>query len=112
MEPFRKFENFHIVLWLLKDLCWISDYKTLGMVMAVPTILIAIVITWLRRSVIEDLLHNLAVVCWICANAIWMAGEFFFQDTTRPYSLIFFIAGIVSVAIYYLVILPARKCKK
>lgn len=41
----RKFENVHILLWLLKDLCWVMDYKTAGVVMIVPTVGIAVCIT-------------------------------------------------------------------
>ncbi|MFM9007686.1 MAG: hypothetical protein ACKORE_03805 [Bacteroidota bacterium] len=35
MKPgrFRAYENFHIVLWLLKDTCWVSDFKTAGLIM-------------------------------------------------------------------------------
>lgn len=35
---FRKLENLHIVLWLIKDLCWAMLWKPLGLIMIVPTI--------------------------------------------------------------------------
>ena len=100
--PYRKFENFHILLWLIKDFCWVTGLKMAGMIMIVPTILVAIFITWLSRSILSELWHNLAVVCWISANSIWMIGEFYYEDTTRPYAIIFFVLGLGCFAWYYL----------
>jgi hypothetical protein len=97
----RKFENFHILLWLLKDLSWVMDFKVLGMIMIVPTVAVAVYITILTRKSVSELFHNLAVVCWICANSVWMAGEFFYNDTTRPIAAIFFVAGLLFIVWYY-----------
>ena len=109
--PFRRLENLHILLWLLKDFCWISDYKILGLIMIVPTISVAIFITFKYRSVAAELWHNLAIVCWISANSIWMIGEFYFEDTTRSVALIFFYPGFISVGYYYLINEPFWKKK-
>ncbi len=38
-------ETVHIPLWLVKDLCWLLTWKTLGVIMAIPTVLVAIIIT-------------------------------------------------------------------
>jgi hypothetical protein len=97
----RKSENFHILLWLLKDLCWVMDFKVLGLIMIVPTVAVALYITVLTRKSFAELLHNLAVVCWICANSVWMIGEFFFDDTTRQVAVIFFVTGLLLIAYYY-----------
>jgi len=99
---FRHFENFHIVLWLVKDMCWCMLSKTMGMIMIAPTILLAIYITYIHRSVKTELLHNLAVVFWICANSVWMIGEFYYDDSTRKFALVFFIAGLLTAAYYYI----------
>lgn len=72
----REYENFHIVLWLLKDTCWVMDFKVPGLIMILPTISVALHITWLHRKSMAELLHNLAVVLWISANSVWMIGEF------------------------------------
>ena len=69
--------------------------------MIVPTVFMALYITWISRNNISELLHNIAVCCWIIANSIWMVGEFYLDDTTRPYSITFFILGLISVFIYY-----------
>ena len=97
----RKFENVHILLWLFKDLCWVMDLKIPGLLMIVPTIVMAIYITVLSRRSASELFHNLAVVCWICANSVWMIGEFFFNDGTRPIAMVFFLAGILFISWFY-----------
>ena len=105
----RRYENLHIFLWLIKDTCWVLDAKILGLIIAVPTISVAIHITWLHRKSVAELLHNLAVCFWISANIIWMIGEFFYDDTTRPIALIFFIAGLSCTGFYYFYYLPFRE---
>jgi len=102
LEKFRHFENFHIVLWLVKDLCWCMLSKTMGVIMIAPTIGLAVYITWIHRKTKVELFHNSAVVLWICANSVWMIGEFYYADTTRSVALIFFIAGLGTAAYYYL----------
>lgn len=105
----RAGENFHIVLWLFKDLCWVQDFQLMGTMMIVPTVLMAIWIAWKSRTDIGELLHSLAVVSWICANSIWMLGEFHWKDGTRPWATVFFVLGLLFVAYYHLVVLPRSK---
>lgn len=105
----RDYENFHIVLWLLKDSCWVMDFKIPGLIMIIPTISVALHITWLHRQTMSELYHNLAVVSWIMANSVWMIGEFFFNDTLRPVAAVFFVIGLLLVSVYYLVVKPQQK---
>ena len=102
----RARENFHIVLWLFKDLCWVSDFKLMGTIMIVPTLAVAAWLAWQCRRERDELLHSLAVVFWIMANSTWMIGEFFFDDHSRGYALVFFFLGLGCVAWYYLVVRP------
>jgi hypothetical protein len=102
----REYENLHILLWLLKDTCWVMLWEVAGLIMIVPTIGVAIHITWLRRHIRADLFHNMAICFWIAANSIWMIGEFFFDDTLRPAAIIFFVSGLISVGYYYILVLP------
>ncbi len=104
----REYENLHIALWLLKDTCWVMSFKVGGMLMIIPTLLVAVHLTWKSRKNIADLFHNIAVCLWITANAIWMTGEFFYNDTFRPYSTVLFLTGIVVVAFYYAIHFPKR----
>ena len=120
MKNIREYENLHIALWLLKDTCWVTAgtypadsmwhhaWQIFGMIMIVPTLAVAIHITWRSRKQISDLFHNIAVCLWITANAVWMTGEFFFEDGTRGIAKIFFAAGIIVVAIYYAIHFPKR----
>lgn len=98
---FRKIENLHILLWLLKDICWVADLKWLGTFMIFPTISVAIWLTWKMRKSHSELMHNLAVIAWILANSTWMIGEFFFDDGTRPVALGFFGLGLVLLFVFY-----------
>ncbi|MFZ1686762.1 MAG: hypothetical protein WAU70_05045 [Flavobacteriales bacterium] len=102
VRSLRSGENFHIVLWLMKDVCWVQDWKIAGAVMLVPTLAMAIWITWRSRLDLCELLHSLAVVFWIAANGTWMLGEFYCNDCTRPYAMAFFVLGLVCVARWYL----------
>jgi hypothetical protein len=104
----RNFENFHILLWLLKDLCWVILWKPLGIFMIVPTLIFAIYITYLNRKDKAELAHNLAVCFWICANSVWMIGEFYYDDSTRPYAIIFFLAGLAMMLLYYVPVVYRR----
>ncbi|HWB62222.1 MAG TPA: hypothetical protein VG603_01840 [Chitinophagales bacterium] len=104
----RNYENLHIALWLLKDSCWVMTWRVPGMLMIVPTLFVAIHITYRSRKDIADLFHNIAVCLWISANATWMTGEFFFHDTWRPYASVFFAMGVLTVIIYYTYYLPRK----
>jgi hypothetical protein len=109
LEKIRKFENMHIALWLLKDTCWVLNFRLCGMIMIVPTITVAIFITWKMRQYRAELFHNLAVCLWILANSVWMTGEFFFNDETRHIATVFFIAGLLCILYFYLGTIIKRK---
>lgn len=110
LRNLRAAENFHIVLWLLKDLCWVMVWKPLGLAMFVPTFIMAVAIAWRLRADRGELLHALAVVCWIAANGVWMMGEFWFEDTKRHWAVPFFVAGLAIVGWHYLGI-PLRRAR-
>ena len=99
---FRAIENLHILLWLIKDTCWVQDYKLAGVIMIIPTIAVALLLTFRTRRIKEEFIHNLAVVLWLCANSTWMIGEFYFDDSMRPFAVVFFILGLVTLAVHYI----------
>jgi hypothetical protein len=106
----RKPEHLHIVFWLMKDISWCLMFRTLGVIMIVPTLGAAIHITWLARAIKTDLAHNLAVVFWISANAWWMLAEFFEFDEVglwhgisgRHFALVPFAIGAAILLYHYL----------
>jgi len=108
LPSIRASENFHIVLWLFKDVCWVQDLRLLGTLMILPTVLMAVWIAWRSREDTGELLHSLAVVCWILANSTWMLGEFFANDGTRPWATVLFMLGLACVLWYYVVVRPRR----
>lgn len=97
----RRIENLHILFWLIKDLCWISDLKIPGLLMILPTAGIALWMTIRFRSKWSEFAHNFAITCWIIANSIWMIGEFYFDDGIRPLARWFFLAGLIMLCFYY-----------
>jgi hypothetical protein len=101
LKNIRKVENLHVFLWLLKDLSWCGLWRALGMSMALPALLIAVWIAWHSRKVASDCVHNAAVCFWICANIIWMTGEFFFNDHSRKLASGFFYCGMFVLVSYY-----------
>lgn len=115
-SKFRRIENLHILLWLLKDVCWALNLKVLGMIMIVPTITVAVMISWQTRKITSELIHNLAVVCWITANCLWMIGEFYGFDEgtwgTRHLALIPFGIGLILLFYYYIMLAPSKKFQK
>jgi hypothetical protein len=110
---FRRIENLHIVFWLIKDLSWAMLWKPVGLIMIIPTVGAALLITWQTRHIKSELLHNLAVIFWIIANAYWMLTEFYSKnDSLRTYTIIPFSIGIIIIAYYYLFVKPKENLKK
>ena len=107
---FRKVENLHILFWLVKDLSCAMLWKPLVLLMVIPTIGAALVITWQTRHIKSEFLHNLAVDFWILANAYWMLTEFFSDDDSlRFYTIIPFSIGLLIITYYYIVVKPKEK---
>ena len=76
-KNFRAYENLHILFWLVKDACWALEYKTLGVFMIFPTLILAIILSIRTKNILQELFPNLAITLWIIANSIWMCDEFF-----------------------------------
>ena len=109
---FRRTENLHILFWLMKDISWAMLWRPLGLAMLVPTLTVAILITFQTRHLKAELFHNLAIVFWICANGFWMIVEFMDRDDLRTWTTIPFGIGLFFILSYYLFILPREKRKK
>ena len=117
---FRRMENMHIVFWLLKDISWCLFWRELGIAMIIPTLTIAIMISWRTRHIASELAHNLAVALWISANSFWMISEFLEFDEKivilgingKQLSLIPFLAGLLILLNYYLLQRPREVREK
>lgn len=106
---FRKIENLHILLWLIKDMCWAVNLHVPAILMIIPTMAVALIITWQTRNMRSELFHNLAIVFWITANCTWMVGEFYGWDENlykglglRQFAVIPFSIGLSIIGYYYL----------
>jgi len=88
-------EHFHSLLWLLKDMCWLLLWPIVGPIILVPTVGLAVFISWKSFSDRFQFFQNLSIMFWLSANATWLVGELFYNDTTRPYALVFVILGLV-----------------
>jgi hypothetical protein len=110
-RKFRIAENMHIVFWLVKDMSWALKFRMLGVAMFIPTLLLALLITWQTRNIRSELYHNLAVTCWIIANGFWMICEFYWEelDYLRYFTAIPFSIGLLFVAYYYVSELSQRR---
>jgi len=100
MFDLRKWENMHIPLWLIKDTCWMLEWRWLGVAMVLPTVSMAIYILIKSVKMVEFYI-NLAICFWIAANSFWMCAEFFNFIEYKMFAGIPFGLGMLSVAIFY-----------
>jgi len=100
LDKIRKYENLHIVCWLIKDSCWMLELKWLGAIMMVPTLFLAIFLVFKTRSSI-DVYISLAIFFWILANSYWMMIEFFNDNHYKQLAVIPFSLGFIMVGLFY-----------
>jgi hypothetical protein len=101
----RILENLHLPLWLIKDTCWALVWRPLGVAMIIPTVSLALWITWKTRKQTEEFLPALSVSCWIVANSIWMCDEFF-ELGILYLSIGFFAVGFLVISVWIFRYLP------
>ncbi|REJ83775.1 MAG: hypothetical protein DWQ44_00580 [Bacteroidetes bacterium] len=102
MQKVRHFENVHILLWLLKDICWLMEYRFMGAFMIIPTILVALLIVLISiREKDDEAYINGAILLWIIANAYWMICEFVERDEMKNWAAVPFVLGLILVSIFY-----------
>lgn len=106
-EKIRKYESLHIVFWLIKDSCWMLQFKWLGILMVIPTLTIALIIVYITRKT-HDVYINLAVLFWISANSFWMFIEFFTTGELKLLASIPFSLGFIFVGFYFYKSLKAK----
>jgi len=91
-----KFDNMHVLLWLIKDTCWMLEWRVLGTAMILPTIAVAVFLA--VRSRLERLFWiNLAICFWISANSYWMLCEFFGHEDIKNWAGLPFAFGFAAV---------------
>lgn len=98
-KNFRIYEHLHIPFWLVKDTCWALELRLLGVCMIVPTLLLALIISYKTRKNPGELLPNIAIALWISANSIWMCDEFF-KLGIKSFCYAPFIIGLIIIAFW------------
>lgn len=99
----KQLDNFHIVLWLIKDIFWVKELQFWGVMMIIPTVGVAIVLTIQSLNQKQGFYSNFAILCWMVADSTWMADEFFVLNI-EWLTLTLFCLGIFSMLFYYGVI--------
>jgi hypothetical protein len=97
-KKLRLMENYHILLWLFKDISWMMEFRLFGAIMVIPTLFMAVFILFKTRKDV-DFWVNLSVLFWIIANSTWMLIEFF-KLGNKLISLPFFILGLVTFCVF------------
>lgn len=100
LDKVRKYENLHIVFWLIKDTCWMLEVRWMGAIMMVPTLFLALYLVFKTKHT-HDIFINLAIFFWILANSFWMMMEFFNNNHYKNFASIPFILGFVFVGFFY-----------
>jgi uncharacterized membrane protein YciS (DUF1049 family) len=105
-------EYAHVLLWLVKDMCWAQGWKLAGTIMVLPTIVVAIILTWLQRTQPVTRAHNVAITLWITSNSLWMLAEFYkLEEILKPISTAGFALGLLVLGIQYMKLMMVRKQK-
>lgn len=107
----RFLENLHIPMWLIKDTCWMLQFKFLGTLIAFPTIGMALYLILITRNFPKRFWPNVAVFFWISANSTWMFGEFYGFNFVVAATLLFG-AGVLAISVYLFIILTGSKPKR
>lgn len=74
----RPIENFHIYLWIMKDLAWAQDWYYPAMIFGILALAWCGMImyeAWEMRSWYEAYMC-IATTLWLAANFVWMAGTY------------------------------------
>src|ERR1051326_5657065 len=98
MKNIRHYENLHIPLWLLKDTCWMMEWKLPGILMVLPTFSVALIIAINAfREKQDEAWVQLAICFWISANSYWMLCEFSGNADLKNHAGWPFLAGLLCV---------------
>lgn len=73
----RGSENFHIYLWIAKDLSWTQGWVIPALVFGIAALLWCLVLCYhaVRSQCQHEMYLVVALVLWLVANFVWMGGE-------------------------------------
>ena len=72
----RGSENFHIYLWVAKDLAWTQDSFWPALIFGSAALAWCGVLLYnsIRGKSVEEVYMLIALIMWLAANFLWMAG--------------------------------------
>lgn len=73
----RGAENFHIYLWIAKDLSWTRDAYIPAMTFGTASLLWCVVLMYhaVTAKCITEVYMLIVMILWIAGNFLWMSGE-------------------------------------
>ncbi len=101
-------ESIHFPMWILKDLAWMLGFGVMSLSLAIPTIIISVLLIKWSAKFFEKM-ENIAILCWLTANTLWMSHEQF-DVQTKELAVIMFSFGII-ISFSYLPALIKRLLK-
>lgn len=106
----RGSENFHIYLWVAKDLCWSQDYFYGSGIFGGLALLWVGVLFYhaYQYWFIEEMYMLVAVFLWLFGNFWWMIGEVYNgdDDIHEPQAGGILLGAIVWILIYHSILRP------
>jgi hypothetical protein len=81
----RGAENFHIYLWIGKDLAWAQDWYWPAMIFGCAALLWCFVLLYhaVHSKNMVEIYMWIAMVLWLGGNFVWMAGRFMGIESLR-----------------------------
>jgi hypothetical protein len=78
----RGAENFHIYLWIAKDLAWAQDLYIPAALFGSLAVAWCFVLAYyaMKYGGIEEVYMLIATVLWLTGNFVWMVGEVLYDD--------------------------------
>lgn len=75
----RGAENFHIYLWIIKDLAWTQKWYVVSWIFGLSAISWCFVLVYhaFADKNYNEMYMLVALILWLSANFVWMAGELF-----------------------------------
>lgn len=73
----RGAENFHIYLWIMKDLAWTQKWYIISWIFGISAISWCLVLVYhaFMDKNYNEMYMLVALILWLSANFVWMAGK-------------------------------------
>jgi hypothetical protein len=84
----RGAENFHIYIWIAKDLAWAQDLYWPAMIFGSMALGWCLLLAFyaFKFGGIEEIYMLLATILWLSGNFVWMAGKISLRSLRFPFN--------------------------